>query len=66
MDTTHAAEPLCTQGQVWMVMYSDGIPALLVFLFFFVVIARRLAAAVEGPVNREAATPDRVPARQYA
>ncbi|MBB4760814.1 O-antigen ligase family protein [Amorphoplanes digitatis] len=46
VDTTHAAEPLGTQGQVWLVMYSYGIPALLIFLAFFGVIARRLAAAV--------------------
>ena len=49
VDTTHATEPLGTQGQVWMMMYSHGIPALLVFLLLFVVIARRLAAAVSAP-----------------
>ena len=49
VDTTHATEPLGTQGQVWMMMYSHGIPALLVFLLLFVVIARRLSAAVSAP-----------------
>jgi hypothetical protein len=46
VDTTHASEPLGTQGQVWLVMYSHGIPALLLFFSFFAVVARRLAAAV--------------------
>ena len=32
VDTTHGAEPLGTQGQMWMMMYSHGIPALLLFL----------------------------------
>jgi polysaccharide biosynthesis protein PslJ len=49
VDTTHATEPLGTQGQVWMMMYSHGIPALLVFLLLFVVVARRLSAAVSAP-----------------
>ncbi|MCA2213512.1 O-antigen ligase family protein [Jidongwangia harbinensis] len=48
-DTTHAAEPLGTQGQVWLMMYSYGLPALLIFLAFFSVIAWRLAAAVSAP-----------------
>jgi hypothetical protein len=51
VDTTQAAEPLGTQGQVWLVMYSHGIPALLCFGLFFVLVARRLAAAV-SPAGR--------------
>lgn len=46
VDTTHAAEPLGTQGMVWQLLYSHGIPALLCFLLLLVIIARRLAAAV--------------------
>jgi hypothetical protein len=46
VDTTQAAEPLGTQGQVWLIMYSHGIPALLCFALFFALVARRLAAAV--------------------
>ena len=49
MDTTHGAEPLGTQGQMWMMMYSHGIPALLLFLFFFAMMAWRLSAAVSAP-----------------
>lgn len=48
-DTTHAAEPLGTQGQVWLMTYSHGIPALLIFIAFFLVIAWRTAAAVSTP-----------------
>ena len=49
VDTTHGAEPLGTQGQMWMMMYSHGIPALLLFVFFFVLIAWRLSVAVSAP-----------------
>ncbi|GGL02492.1 hypothetical protein GCM10012284_41280 [Mangrovihabitans endophyticus] len=49
VDTTSGAEPLGTQGQMWLVMYSHGIPALLLFLAFWVVVARRMAAAVTSP-----------------
>jgi len=45
-DTTSAAAPVGTQGQVWLVMFSHGIPALLCFLAFFVVAMRRCARAV--------------------
>jgi len=48
-DTTHAAEPLGTQGQVWLVMYSHGIPALLIFIGFLLVLVWRTAAAVSPP-----------------
>jgi hypothetical protein len=46
VDTTHAAEPLGTQGMVWQVLYSHGIPATICLYLLFAVIARRLAAAV--------------------
>lgn len=46
VDTTLAEEPLGTQGLIWQILYSHGIPALLVFLSWLVLVARRLAAAV--------------------
>ncbi|MEH0843685.1 O-antigen ligase family protein [Micromonospora sp. CPCC 205711] len=46
VDTTLAEEPLGTQGLIWQILYSHGIPALLVFLTWLVLVARRLAAAV--------------------
>lgn len=49
VDTTTASEPLGTQGQVWLMMYSHGVPALLLFLFFFVLLAWRTGAAVTAP-----------------
>jgi hypothetical protein len=46
VDTTHAAEPLGTQGMIWQVLYSHGIPALICLYVFFAVVAWRMAAAV--------------------
>ncbi|WP_328348499.1 O-antigen ligase family protein [Micromonospora sp. NBC_00421] len=46
VDTTLAEEPLGTQGMVWQVLYSHGIPALIAFLAWLVLIAKRLATAV--------------------
>jgi hypothetical protein len=46
VDTTHASEPLGTQGMVWQVLYSHGIPATICLYVLLLVIARRLAAAV--------------------
>jgi polysaccharide biosynthesis protein PslJ len=46
VDTTHAAEPLGTQGLIWQVLYSHGIPATICLYLLFAVIARRMAAAV--------------------
>lgn len=46
VDTTYAAEPLGTQGQVWQLMFSHGVPALICFFLLMFVVARRLAAAV--------------------
>ncbi|MEU8374861.1 hypothetical protein AB0C22_17290 [Micromonospora sp. NPDC048894] len=46
VDTTLAEEPLGTQGMIWQVLYSHGIPALVAFLAWLVLIAKRLASAV--------------------
>ncbi len=46
VDTSLAEEPLGTQGMVWQVLYSHGIPALLAFLCWLAYVARRLSAAV--------------------
>ena len=46
VDTTHAAEPLGTQGMTWQVLYSHGIPATICLYLLLAVIARRMAAAV--------------------
>jgi O-antigen ligase len=46
VDTTHAAEPLGTQGMIWQLLYSHGIPATICFYLLLLVLARRLAAAV--------------------
>jgi hypothetical protein len=48
VDTTSAQAPLGTQGQLWQVMYSHGLPALVCFLCWFLVVARRLAPAVSA------------------
>lgn len=40
VDTTSAQAPVGTQGQLWLVLFSHGIPALLVFLAWFVVVLR--------------------------
>jgi O-antigen ligase/polysaccharide polymerase Wzy-like membrane protein len=46
VDTTTAAAPVGTQGQFWQVLVSHGVPALAVFLLWFLVVARRLGRAV--------------------
>ena len=46
VDTTHAAEPLGTQGMIWQLLYSHGIPATICFYVILLVVARRLSAAV--------------------
>ncbi|MET8147722.1 O-antigen ligase family protein [Actinoplanes sp. NPDC049668] len=46
VDTTHAAEPLGTQGMIWQLLFSHGIPATCCFYLLLVVIGRRLTAAV--------------------
>lgn len=40
VDTTSSPAPVGTQGQLWMVLYSNGIPALAVFLGWFAVAVR--------------------------
>ncbi|WP_025617719.1 O-antigen ligase family protein [Salinispora cortesiana] len=45
VDTVSAQAPIGTQGQLWMVLFSHGIPALLCFLAWFVVAARCCARA---------------------
>ncbi|MGC5662619.1 O-antigen ligase family protein [Micromonospora sp. WMMD723] len=46
VDTTLAEEPLGTQGMIWQVLYSHGVPALIAFLGWLALIAKRLAGAV--------------------
>ena len=46
VDTTFAAEPLGTQGMLWQLLYSHGIPATVVFYLILAVVARRTATAV--------------------
>lgn len=41
VDTTTGQAPVGTQGQLWLVLYSHGIPALLFFTGWFVVVAVR-------------------------
>jgi hypothetical protein len=42
IDTTAAQVPVGTQGQLWMVLFSHGLPALVCFLGWFVLVSRRL------------------------
>ncbi|MFI7521596.1 O-antigen ligase family protein [Micromonospora globbae] len=44
-DTVSAQAPVGTQGQLWMVLFSHGIPALLCFVAWFVVAAVRCRRA---------------------
>lgn len=46
VDTTFATEPLGTQGMIWQLLYSHGIPATVVFYLILAVVARRTAVAV--------------------
>jgi hypothetical protein len=46
VDTTHATEPLGTQGMIWQLLFSHGIPATCCFYLLLVVVARRLSASV--------------------
>jgi hypothetical protein len=48
VDTTHATEPLGTQGMLWQVLYSHGIPALLCLYLFLALLTRRMALAVSA------------------
>ncbi|WP_435795883.1 O-antigen ligase family protein [Micromonospora taraxaci] len=49
VDTVTAQVPVGTQGQLWMVMFSHGIPALLCFLAWFVIVVLRSARARSAP-----------------
>jgi hypothetical protein len=55
VDTTTAGAPVGTQGQFWQVLVGHGVPALLVFLGWFLVVARRLGRAV-SPAGQWLAT----------
>ncbi|MFI7431608.1 O-antigen ligase family protein [Micromonospora sp. NPDC049836] len=57
VDTTQATEPLGTQGQLWLIIYSYGIPALLLLLAFLALIAWRTTAAVSTPGKWLSAVP---------
>ncbi|MER7890244.1 O-antigen ligase family protein [Micromonospora sp. NPDC094482] len=48
VDTVTAAAPIGTQGQLWMVLFSHGVPALLCFLAWFVVAAVLCARATSA------------------
>lgn len=49
VDTVTAQVPVGTQGQLWMVLFSHGIPALLCFLAWFVIVTRKSARARSAP-----------------
>ncbi|MGC4749386.1 O-antigen ligase family protein [Micromonospora sp. DT201] len=49
VDTVTAEVPVGTQGQLWMVLFSHGIPALLCFLAWFVIVAVKSARARSAP-----------------
>jgi hypothetical protein len=55
VDTTTADAPVGTQGQLWQVLVSHGVPALLVFLGWFLVVGRRLGRAT-SPAGQWLAT----------
>ncbi|MDG4798520.1 O-antigen ligase family protein [Micromonospora sp. WMMD1082] len=48
VDTVSAEAPIGTQGQLWMVLFSHGVPALLCFLAWFVVAAVVCARATSA------------------
>lgn len=47
-DTVTAAAPVGSQGQLWLVLFSHGVPALLCFLAWFVVVAVTCARAISA------------------
>jgi hypothetical protein len=55
VDTTTADAPVGTQGQFWQVLVSHGVPALLVFLAWFLVVGLRLGRA-RSPAGQWLAT----------
>lgn len=48
VDTVSAAAPIGTQGQLWMVLFSHGVPALICFLAWFVAAAVICARATSA------------------
>nr|WP_231922416.1 O-antigen ligase family protein [Micromonospora krabiensis] len=48
VDTVSAEAPIGTQGQLWLVLFSHGVPALLCFLAWFVVAAVICARATSA------------------
>lgn len=46
VDTVSAEVPIGTQGQLWMVLYSHGIPALLCYIGWFITVLVRCQRAV--------------------
>lgn len=48
VDTVSAAAPIGTQGQLWMVLFSHGVPALVCFLAWFVAAAVICARATSA------------------
>ncbi|MEU1589899.1 O-antigen ligase family protein [Micromonospora sp. NPDC005710] len=49
VDTVTAEVPVGTQGQFWTVLFSHGVPALLCFLAWFVVVVLKTARARSAP-----------------
>ncbi|GGM03312.1 O-antigen ligase family protein [Micromonospora yangpuensis] len=49
VDTVSADAPIGTQGQLWMVLFSHGVPALLCFLAWFVLAYLVCSRAVSPP-----------------
>ncbi|MFF5181155.1 O-antigen ligase family protein [Micromonospora sp. NPDC000316] len=49
VDTVTAEVPVGTQGQIWMVLFSHGIPALVCFLAWFVIVTLKTARARSAP-----------------
>ncbi|GAB3958793.1 hypothetical protein GCM10027614_76970 [Micromonospora vulcania] len=49
MDTVTAEVPVGTQGQLWTVLFSHGVPALVCFLGWFVIIGLKSARARSAP-----------------
>ncbi|GIJ79685.1 O-Antigen ligase [Micromonospora phaseoli] len=48
VDTVSADAPIGTQGQLWLVLFSHGVPALLCFLAWFVAAALNCARAISA------------------
>ncbi|WP_436971536.1 O-antigen ligase family protein [Micromonospora vinacea] len=49
VDTVTAEVPVGTQGQLWTVLFSHGVPALLCFLAWFVIVTLKSARARSAP-----------------